>query len=304
MRILIYGLGGVGGYIAAHLAKTQHEIVGVARGEHLKAIQENGLHPQGALHVSCDEGDFVSHFEAVDTKELSGVFDIVLFCVKSYDLEHAALTCKPFLTQNSTLLCLSNGVEHGDELRSLLNANVHDGCVYILSHIEKAGHIKKMGTVFNLVFGGKGSEVLAGVLDEAGLRYKVPEDIELAIWKKYIFISTFGVLTSYFDMSIKEVYENHYDEAKELLQEVAAIAKAKNIELEDEIEKSLLTASKLPQSASTSMHKDIKAKKKDELQTLCGYLVREAKRLHLQGTLHVSVPKIEKYYRELLKLHH
>jgi 2-dehydropantoate 2-reductase len=304
MRILIYGLGGVGGYIAAHLAKTQHEIVGVARGEHLKAIQENGLHPQGTLHVSEDEKEFTANFTAVNESELSGYFDLVLFCVKSYDLKNAALICKPFLSQQSIVFSLSNGVEHGDELRTLLDCKVLDGCIYILSHIEKAGRIRKMGKVFNLLFAGEGSDILASVLDEAGLRYKIAEDIQKELWKKYIFISTFGVLTSYFDMSIKEVYENHYDEAKELLQEVAAIAKAKNIELEDEIEKSLLTASKLPQSASTSMHKDIKAKKKDELQTLCGYLVREAKRLHLQGTLHVSVPKIEKYYRELLKLHH
>jgi 2-dehydropantoate 2-reductase len=99
-------------------------------------------------------------------------------------------------------------------------------------------------------------------------------------------------------MSIKEVYENHYDEAKEFLKEVLAIAKAKNIELEEEIEKSLVIASKLPQSASTSMHKDIKAGKKDELQTLCGYLVREA------TSLNVSAPKIQMYYQELLKRHH
>ena len=292
MRILIYGLGGVGGYIAGYLSKTKHEIVGVARGEHLKIIQEKGL------HVSEDDAEFSARFDAVTGSELSGYFDLVLFCVKSYDLVDAALTCKPFLDKKSVVLSLSNGVEHGDELRSLLNVKVLDGCVYILSHIEKAGEIKKMGTVFNLIFAGEGSEVLASVLDEAGLRYKIAEDILSAIWKKYIFIATFGVLTSYYDISIKEVYEKHYDEAKQFLQEVAAVAKAKNIELEEEIEKSLQTASKLPQTASTSMHKDIKAQKKDELQTLCGYLVREAQRYH------VRVPSIEKYYEELLKFHH
>ncbi len=292
MRILIYGLGGVGGYIAGYLSQTNNEIVGVARGEHLSAIQKEGL------HVKEDDKEFTANFMAVDVSELSGHFDLVLFCVKSYDLKDAALTCKPFLDEKSIVLSLSNGVEHGDELRSLLDTKVLDGCIYILSHIEKAGHIRKLGNVFNLIFAGEGSEILASILDEARLRYKIAEDIQSAIWKKYIFISTFGVLTSYYDMSIKEVYENHYDEAKELLQEVTAIAKAKNMELEEEIEKSLQTASKLPQSASTSMHKDIKAGKKDELQTLCGYLVREA------TSLHVSAPKVQIYYKELLKRHH
>ena len=292
MRILIYGLGGVGGYIAGYLSQTNHEIVGVARGEHLKMIQKEGL------HVSEDSAEFSAHFEAVAQSELSGYFDLVLFCVKSYDLADAALICKPFIDEKSVVLSLSNGVEHGDKLRKLLDCKVLDGCIYILSHIKNAGHIKKMGSVFNLIFAGERSEVLASVLDEAGLRYKIADDIHNALWKKYIFISTFGVLTSYYDMSIKEVYENHYDEAKQFLQEVAAIAKAKNIGLEEEIEKCLLAASKLPQSASTSMHKDIKAGKKDELETLCGYLVREA------TLLDISSPKIDKYYRELLKLHH
>ena len=292
MRILIYGLGGVGGCIAGYLSQTNHEIVGVARGEHLKMIQKEGL------HVSEDSAEFSAHFEAVAQSELSGYFDLVLFCAKSYDLADAALTCKPFIDEKSVVLSLSNGVEHGDELRKLLDCKVLDGCIYILSHIENTGHIKKMGSVFNLIFAGERSEVLASVLDEAGLRYKIAEDIQNAIWKKYIFIATFGVLTSFFDMPIKAVYEEHCDEAKQFLQEVVAVAKAKNIELEEEIEKSLITASKLPQSASTSMHKDIKAEKKDELQTLCGYLVREAQRYH------VNVPSIEKYYEELLKQHH
>ena len=309
MRILIYGLGGVGGYIASYLCQTEHEIVGVARGEHLRAIQEKSLqgdlqgtlHPQGTMHVSEDDKEFSVHFLAVDASELSGHFDLVLFCVKSYDLKDAALTCKPFLDEKSVVLSLSNGVQHGNELRKLLECKVLDGCIYILSHIEKAGHIKKMGNIFNLIFAGEGAQILAGVLDEAGLRYKVHEDIQTALWKKYIFISAFGVLTSYFDISIKAVYDNHYKEAKQFLQEVCTIAKAKGIEIEDEIEKSLQIASKLPQSAFTSMHKDIKAGKKNELETLCGYLVQEAKRLLTQEALHVSIPSIEKYYAALQK---
>ncbi len=292
MRVLIYGLGGVGGYLAAYLCQTKNEIVGVARGEHLKAIKKSGL------HVIEDDHEIRVNFEVVDEKELSGYFDIVLFCVKSYDLKDAALTCKPFLNSKSTVLSLSNGVEHGDTLRRLLDVNVLDGSIYILSHIKKAGVIRKMGTVFAMIFAGRGSLDLASMFEEAHLRYKVADDIQNAIWRKYIFISAFGVLTSYYDMPIRSVYEEHYEEAKLYLNEVCAVARAKDIEIEDEIEKSLLTASKLPKDASTSMHKDIKSARSDELETLCGYLVREAEKLH------VNVPHIQRYYKALLKLHH
>lgn len=292
LRVLIYGLGGVGGYIASYLCQTENEIVGVARGEHLNAIKQNGL------HVIEEDKEFSAHFQVVDEKELSGYFDIVLFCVKSYDLKDAALTCKPFIDKNSLVLSLSNGVEHGDALRNLLNVKVLEGCIYILSHIQSAGVIRKIGSVFALIFAGEGSERLASIFDAAGLRYKVAQNIGEAIWKKYIFISTFAMLTSYYDEPIRSIYDNHYEAALSLLKEVSAVAKAKNIDIEDEIAKSLETASKLPEKASTSMHKDIKANKRDELQTLCGYLVREAK------CLHVSVPNIESYYDGLLKVHH
>ena len=48
MRIGIIGIGGVGGYFGGKLAReyensSEHEIIFIARGEHLKAIQEKRL---------------------------------------------------------------------------------------------------------------------------------------------------------------------------------------------------------------------------------------------------------------------
>ena len=48
MRIAVVGIGGVGGYFGGKLAREyassgKHEIIFIARGEHLRAIQKNGL---------------------------------------------------------------------------------------------------------------------------------------------------------------------------------------------------------------------------------------------------------------------
>ena len=42
-RYICYGVGGVGGTICAKLAQSGLDVVAVARGEHLKVIQESGL---------------------------------------------------------------------------------------------------------------------------------------------------------------------------------------------------------------------------------------------------------------------
>ena len=62
MRIGIIGIGGVGGYFGGKLAceyenASQHEIIFIARGEHLKAIQEKRsaiIHARRRLHCPTE----------------------------------------------------------------------------------------------------------------------------------------------------------------------------------------------------------------------------------------------------------
>lgn len=293
MRIAVVGLGGVGGYIAANLSKTSHEVVGFARGEHLEKIKQNGL------KIIEDQKTWTQKIDAKSIQEAEGYFDIVVFCVKSYDLKDSFDAISTHLYPETILFSLANGVEHGEELRILSNCKVLDACVYILSHVEDAGVIRKKGKVFATVVGGLNAEtnLVKDIFDECGLRCKVDEDIMTAIWKKYIFISAFASATSYYDKSIVYVYEHYFDEVKSLLEEIAKVAHAKGITIDDEVEKSLNIAKNLPPDSSTSMHLDFQNKKKDELNTLSGYIVKEAKRVALK------VPIMQKMYEKLLEKH-
>ncbi len=303
MRIAVVGLGGVGGYIAASLAKTAHDLVGFARGDHLDTIKKQGLkivEDTLTWHPKSTSSHLLTAHVEIDARtldEADGYFDLVLFCVKSYDLEESYKAISRHTDSKTILLCFSNGVSHGDELRELTQSRVLDGCVYILSHIEEPGIIRKKGKVFSAVFGGleEEAQLLKNIFDEAGLRLKTPSDIQTAIWKKYIFISAFATLTSYHDKSIGYVYENHLNEAKEALNEVAALAHAKGLDIFDEVQKALDIAKGLPYDASTSMHLDFVNKKRDELETLSGYIVKEAKKLD------VKVPLMQKMYEKLLR---
>ena len=289
MRIAVVGLGGVGGYLAASLACTAHEVVGFARGAHLDAIKQNGLtivEDEKTWHATC---------QAQTLQEASGTFDLVLFCVKGYDLLPSLEALRHAITPQTILLSFANGVANGETLRQNAHAKVLDGCVYILSHIEKAGVIRKKGKVFAAVFGGEreASEKVAALFEEAALRYKTPENIEEAIWKKYIFIAAFATLTSTYDAPIGAIYKEHYDEAKALLEEIAAVAHAKGIEIADEVAKSLETASKVPYDSSTSMHLDFQNNKQTELESLSGYIVKEAQNLG------VATPLMKRFYEQL-----
>ncbi|WP_457745062.1 ketopantoate reductase family protein [Sulfurimonas sp.] len=283
MRIAVVGLGGVGGYLAANFAKSGLDVVGFARGEHLKTIQAHGI------TIIEDQTQWSTPLNAVKIEEASGYFDVVLFCVKSYDLRDADKSLEKCIDKNTILLSFSNGVNNGDVLRELSNAVVLDGCVYILSHIEKAGTIRKKGKVFAAIFGGESeaTATMAELFEKAQLRYKTPDDIKTAVWKKYIFIAAFATLTSYYDKSIGYIYEHHSDEAKELLEEIAAFGQEREgVEIFDEVQKSLDTASKVPYDSSTSLRLDFQNGKKTELENLSGY---------------VQKPLMQKLYNELKK---
>lgn len=291
MRIGVVGLGGVGGYIAANLRKSTHAIVGFARGEHLYEIQKN------AIKVVEDESSWSVDLDARELGDADGYFDVLLFCVKSYDLQESYKSISHCINSKSIIVSFSNGVSNSDMLRQISDAKVLDGCIYILSHIESPGIIRKKGKVFLSVFGGLKDEsmILKSIFDDSHLKAKVPDDIKTAIWKKFIFISAFATLSSYYERSMDYLYENHFEEVKAVLQEIADVASAKGIDVQDEVEKSLYTASKVPKDSYTSMYLDFKHKKRTELESLCGYVVKEGK---ING---VKTPLMSKMYKELLK---
>ena len=289
MKIAIIGLGGVGGYLLASLTKTNHEVIGFARNNHLQAIQQNGL------TIIEDTKTYTLNVKATTLQEAQGHFDIVLFCVKSYDIVPAYEAIKTHIDKNSILVSFANGIAPSETLKKISQSVVLDGAIYILSHIEKPGVIRKKGKVFAAVFGNAQPQtsILEKIFQEANLRTKTPQDIQTAIWKKFIFISAFASLTSYYDKSIGYIYEHHKEEAKQLLCEISDVAKAKGIDISDEIEKSLLTAQKVPYDSSTSMHLDFQKERQTELQTLSYYIIEEGKKHN------IPTPLMEKIYNKL-----
>ena len=288
MRIVVAGLGGVGGYIGAHLCSLEDEVIFLVRGEHAQVIEEQGL------LVKEDTEEFLVHPNSVSTAEaLEDEIDLLFLCVKSYDIETALSALNNNITSETIIVPFANGVEHKERIDALVDAKVLHGAVYILAHKERAGVIVKKGKVFAALLGDPNypeeSALVASLFEKVGLRHKTPQNIEESIWKKYLFISAFGSLTSYFDTSMRAVYELHRNWAETLLQEIADVAEAKGISIQDEVQKALKTVSSLPQDASSSMYLDFQNKKRTELETLSGYVVREGKKLHLPTPLMAKI---------------
>ena len=85
MKIAVVGAGGVGGYFGGKLAVAGNDVTFIARGEHLKAIRENGL------KVISVSGDFaVPRAQATDDMSSIGKVDLVILGVKAWQVKEAA----------------------------------------------------------------------------------------------------------------------------------------------------------------------------------------------------------------------
>ena len=304
MKIAIVGIGGVGGYYGGLLAKQYSddenvEIVFIARGDHLEQIKKNGL------NLITEKGTFTARPHlAIDTPSGCGIFDCVIFCVKTYSLEESAKLLWPSIDENTVVISLLNGVDNADRLSAVLNkGNIYNGCVYIGAHIVRPGVVQQAGSLNKLFFGNKSDDKkkathIENILRKANIDAQYRTDIENIVWEKYVLISAFATATTFMGKTMRGIMDSQKGKEllDDLLTEVLRISEAKQIELPKNIRKEIIAkVSAFPPEMKTSMQMDFEKGNRTEIETFTGYIVREASRYGL------SVPTYERIYSALKK---
>lgn len=140
MHVVVYGLGAVGGSIAAALASKRHEVTGIARGAHLTAIQENGLRFRGPGF-----DDRVAVRAVSDPSQISfGPDDLILLAMKSQDTQAALEALRLAGVKDQPIFCLQNGVAN-ERMALRLFPNVHGATVMMPSTHLEPGEVAVFG---------------------------------------------------------------------------------------------------------------------------------------------------------------
>ena len=122
MRIAVVGAGGIGAPFGVSLAKAGADVIFVARGAHLAAMRDNGLRVEG------DRGEtHLRPTQATDDPAEIGPVDIVLLCVKLWDVETAGAHIRPLVGPDTAVIPLQNGVDAHDRLIPILGHRGGDG---------------------------------------------------------------------------------------------------------------------------------------------------------------------------------
>ena len=282
MKVIVMGTGGVGGYFGALLSRAGHEVGVVARGDHLEALQANGLTVE-----STEEPSFTTPVRALRVIEATDAADLVLVAVKSYDIGEAIETLGPAVTDNTTLLTLMNGVDSGEQLAERFGpARVLDGLVYIESYIKSPGVIAQVGGPRRVVFGnrnGANSQRETGLLttfESAGWNVELSPIILGMLWTKLSFIGPLAALNTLTGLPSSVLCSN--EECLRLVHDVTAeyvaVANAEGAALSHELADSMGDRMRRF-TGVTSMLRDRMAGKRLETDALVTSVVQRGSRL-------------------------
>jgi 2-dehydropantoate 2-reductase len=292
VRIAVVGAGAVGGYFGGRLAEAGHDVGFVARGATLAALRTGGL------RIDSIGGDLhLPRVDATDDPATIGAVDAVIVTVKAWQVREAAPSLRPLLGPDTCVLPLQNGVEAADELADALGAaRVLGGLCKILSEAVAPAHIRHSGVEPRVEIGERDgrrtprAQALAQALDGArAVTAVVVDDIEAALWEKFLFIASFGGVGAVCRQGagdLRAVAETHAL-LRAAMQEITDLAAARGVRLPaGVVERNLQFVESLPPHAMASMARDIAAGRPSELEQQPGAVVRLAARAGVAAPVH------------------
>ena len=304
-KITVVGLGGVGGYIGALLADTYPLVSFVVRGSRKDSIDNYGL----VLHSDYRGERVVRPAATVKSAEDLEVQDYIFICVKNYSLQDVCMSMKNCIDDHTVIVPVMNGADPADRVReSLQKGIVIDSLIYIVAFANPDFSVTQQGEFANLHVGIQNAdepqwkEVLSvcDLLNHAGIDCEADKDIQAEIWKKYILNCAYNVETALYNNTIGQLRSDPQKAAQyeALVTEAYQVALAKGIHVESRHRDAILHRFyyELADNATSSLQRDVKAGAQTELETFSGYIVKEAKRLH------VPVPVSEDMYERLKKI--
>ncbi len=308
MKIYIVGSGGVGGYFGGMMAQAGLDVTFLARGEHFKALKNEGL------TVETTEGGFkVRNPKVIDSINEIHKPDFIFFAVKTYSTEEVAKELDRVVNDKTTIITFQNGVINDEIIQKYIKkGEIYPGLAYIISTKVSPGVINQTGGPRSLIFGdrsGKNNEKLKKILElmkDSGINATLSDDITKDLWKKFIFINAFSGMTAICRCPIGKIYNDldAIEVYKRCVQETVAVAKGMHIELpEHVVEEVINTTRTFAENSKSSLLVDVENKRVNEIESLNGTVTNLAEDIGIDvpinKLIYTAVKLLEKdEYRE------
>jgi 2-dehydropantoate 2-reductase len=276
MKVVVVGTGAVGGILGASLLRAGWDVTFIARGLNLQVLRSQGL----VVEWPGETWAF-DRLRVLNEADLPERFDVALFCVKGYDYQ----TSLPILRRFSSdrILTFQNGVMIHKQLRSQIHSKVAGCVIYVAAERVEAGRIVSRSPARVVLDGSPDMTLIAislrDALNNPNLTAVVSENIELDLWRKYLFLCAFSAINTLAEKPLGAILQEPATKQlfEKALREIVHVGNAEGVQLADsDVTTTMENAAKFPTSTSSSLFADYRKGKQTEIDLLQGYLIQLA----------------------------
>jgi 2-dehydropantoate 2-reductase len=289
MHIVLVGPGALGGLIACFCNK------GMSSGDRLTILDHRperaALLATGGITYCLDDTEH--HFAVAASSDPFAIdpADVLLICVKSYDVEATVAFCQPLLSENTLVVFFQNGISHLTMAEKLAPATAAFATTTEGATLLAPGRIRHAGsgTTFLGFLTEQGDRQLAvlnrfqELLASGGLDVHSSANILARLWAKLFINVGINALTAVLGCKNGELLtipgvENRMRDAVE---EAAHIARENGIQMmNDPFRATRIVCSKTAENIS-SMLQDVRRKKRTEIDAINGAISFLGRRLDI-----------------------
>lgn len=287
MKFAMIGAGGIGCYYAAKLVNAGHDVVFVARGEHLKVLQQQGLeitHPDFFFSAPVSATDIQGLCDDYNGSD----FDLLILASKGSTTSSIMDQMKPWLDACDTpVLSIQNGVMNEGIIANTvgLKRTIGGLAIRIGAHVLEPGKIEATGKA-QIDFGAWPSESanphlkdflceLSSIFDSADIPKQLYEDVSYALWRKLLINNAINPITA---LTMKDTQTVTKDPVLKqavykIMQETARAARCANVNMtEDDVAEMFRLICEFD-AIKTSMLVDREKGRPMEIQEICGPVI-------------------------------
>jgi len=283
MKILIMGAGAVGLFYGARLQRAGDDVYYCARGENLRVLREHGL------EVKSFQGDFSLQVKATDNPCEFAPYELILFCVKSYDTIATARLLGGCLGEGGAVMTIQNGVENEAALCTVLpRESVMGGNARVGAELTAPGRL--LHTASGIIEFGEldgrdtpRAQRMAEAFKRAGVFGQFTRDLKSVRWKKLMGNNGTNTVSALARCTLGEMFADPESDAlvHRLINETAMVGRAEGANISDEDVEALYNVARNFSKASaikTSTLQDLERGKRLEYDAISGAVVRAARR--------------------------
>jgi 2-dehydropantoate 2-reductase len=267
VRFAVLGPGGVGGLLAALLARAGDSVVVLAGESTAGTIADEGIRVESGRF-----GDFTEQVRIAS--QLSEPVDAVLVTVKATQLDDAVQRVPASALGDALVIPFLNGFEHVERLRRVYGDERVAPAAIRIESTKIAPAVISHTSPFAAIDIGPRAASVAEHLRSAGLDVRIRDDEAAMLWDKFVILAPLALLTTHERANAGTVRSRRRNEAVALIDEFVAVAAAEGVSIDREAIIQIFDI--VPATLETSMQRDQSAGRALELDALGGALLRRA----------------------------